>query len=281
MRTILVIDNKISDAGKLASCINDKLSGQLKCSVAREIMEVITSDWSVKKSYLADVAFIHINNSFADTFLKECCNEFQEMFITSTVPQDQQLQGIECEKAQLFRTPVTDDGSWKVLPWEILKDNWREGERFPIDQFLIRSTNGLLKFIPAIAILCQGFLTVYVYKFDEYANEKTRVALERMGWTEFLQGGGSRLIESVDLSSKWDGAEGVSNSKWWTDALGESQESVQEALVNEMGGNIPDCIQELINSIYNNTDIKPGEVADTFIAVTDRLEKIHDEEPDD
>lgn len=160
MKSIVIIDNKID--------IDNEINIQ-------NLLEKFNNDikWIVKKSVPSDfngtthtILFIHINNKKAVAFIKDYCEMFQNIYITSTSPSTEQLRKIQnCDKVKLFDFPILNETTWKSLDWSSAISRWENGEDFPINYLKPKGKTHLI----ALSILCQGYLAAH---WDEIDNEK-------------------------------------------------------------------------------------------------------------
>lgn len=120
--------------------------------------------------------------------------------------------------------------------------------------------------LPALQILCQGYLVVY--HRDE--NEFIQQALNTMGWANL------KLTEeqSFNLSQKVDV---VNRAEWWSHVLLQNIEKsllmaridVEWSALGKTQGEEYQLLNELINKIINPSDqlIEPKRVAETYLSI--------------
>lgn len=131
----------------------------------------------------------------------------------------------------------------------------------------------------ALAILCQGFLTVQARKeFDgKWGPHEIRKALEQMGWPDFmgkLEGIKDPALELLTSTLIKQRPE-VCKPSWWSSILGESKSEFEMHVAYEWGVNhIGDCpeLKLLVDTIYStDSTVASATVANAYCVMTKKL----------
>jgi hypothetical protein len=113
-------------------------------------------------------------------------------------------------------------------------------------------------YLSAMMVLCQGYLAMHADTRDTHPEVDD--ALIAMGLTSEFVGSdaGGRVRDLTNDKRKRE----VSRSSWWQRVLGDRLEDLNAKLSEEYGGELPDAVRALTQSIYG----KPGELANPVIA---------------
>ena len=127
----------------------------------------------------------------------------------------------------------------------------------------------VMKHLPALTILCEGYLAVYAEDTDNISS-----ALDLMGWTEFRKSEKGQNLVQQDLRDK---KSIVQCSQWWLDVF--EQESLDGAVKKEWKyktgtKEIPTALNSLLAAIRGgNTVVPPKIVADAYrVLVKEKIE---------
>lgn len=123
-----------------------------------------------------------------------------------------------------------------------------------------------LKWLPAIAILCQGYVAVLAESVSIPS-----AALEHMGWGT-LKTNNELCADIVpELATHRDEVQGT---KWWSTVLGEDKNTLTERLQDEWAKDrkLPTTVSDLVNAIYDGDGLSAEIVAAAYLAIADRLE---------
>jgi hypothetical protein len=142
---------------------------------------------------------------------------------------------------------------------------------------LLRSRQESL--LPAMAILCQGFLAVYAKEQDSVTDETVAEALRTMGWISEKHAG----FVNEELQA-------VSRCGWWLEAFGlcaEGEAGIQRIpadswipfkaeILQEWGSApVPPCFTALLGKFENCEPIdSASNVAETYLGIARRLGEI-------
>lgn len=129
--------------------------------------------------------------------------------------------------------------------------------------------------VAALAILCQGYLVFRSLAFEE-VSEKTRSALEQLGWSEAIEGSVRMKARDVDLSnSRRKPEEDPFKSEWWLGALQQQEAVIKESISKEWGvKEFSQCAEELrtlIAEIYSRSEVQEETVADAYCIIARKL----------
>jgi hypothetical protein len=138
--------------------------------------------------------------------------------------------------------------------------------------------------LPALAILCQGFLLAharYNSETEEWEPEEITAPLNQMGlspaWNGFEQHG--ETSNEIDRKTK------VSSNEWWARPLGLTGDSdsfsrafseIERAIRGEwneaVNGSLPDSLKEIVGRLKRRENLtSPGMIADAYCALVNRL----------
>lgn len=243
MKKITIIDDKIDNPKEVESHLEN-----LNLDINWQILDLVP-DEEVEN---ADILFIHTNNEGASKFIDEHCDTFNDIYVTSTIPSQTQLEKIKnCKKVKLFDLSVRNEKTWKTFNWSFAISRWKEGEDFPI-KLLKRNLNEHLR---ALFILCRGYLAIH--------------GLE--GWEEvkaIFHDGKKLLLEKKELTKK---------SEWWKIVFKERKyiedeldEVGKEVVLNEID---KEKMKTFIDAIYNGEQIKVDDVKDAYETIKKCLGK--------
>ncbi len=160
----------------------------------------------------------------------------------------------------------------EVLDWgnHILEGN----EDPPIPSLFIAP--GVMNYLPALAILCQGYLAVHASNGGD-ENNSLKPALEQMGWFD-LGDDREKIDESLSKNK-----EQVESANWWLAPFGldglEMDDSkwneFEEKLRNEkedVGEEGWDTVQKFINENIRKGDFEPETIANVYCSLVSMLE---------
>jgi hypothetical protein len=129
------------------------------------------------------------------------------------------------------------------------------------------------KVLPAISILCQGYISIYAGA-REIVNEKLITeALDRMNWD-------TNIYNSAITTNFLDKEQIVRRTKWWLQIfsgqpdLGSIEKQVEQIelkLKREWNGNASIHVVNLLNALKKQDNIEPDIVANAYIAIADKL----------
>jgi len=141
----------------------------------------------------------------------------------------------------------------KTIP----SNNWRIEEWVPPD----------IKFLPSLAILCQGFLITHFPKSSDDLSISINQALDMMGWTKFINSDNGKGI-------KLQQPEITEESSWWQKILGQDKKQVMEIFQKELEENLSDQMAALLDNIFKSnllTKENAELVAQVYIQLAERL----------
>lgn len=134
----------------------------------------------------------------------------------------------------------------------------------------------VVKFLPALAILCQGYLAAH-FLWPQSASANVKRALSMMGWTKFVETDEGQAFAKMVVKKK-----GMTvKPEWWQEIFGDiikeeeqSPKSTFREKLDEEWGNmeLPEEIAQLIDAILDQEPLKDTElVALAYLRLSERL----------
>jgi len=148
---------------------------------------------------------------------------------------------------------------------------------------LLATEESTLEVLPALAILCQGFLAVHAV-YDEgtgaWEPPETGAALNQMGWAEVMTNSSLLAVLPPDLGNR---KSIVAKAKWWLEVFGYNGDL--ESQVNELKQQVnkewapdsetdePAKVSHLLDDFQEQGErsLTPGWVAGAFVEIAERL----------
>ncbi len=198
-------------------------------------------------------------------------------------------------KECIYRTMSTESSNLseeeakELLEYFNLPPNQRNDDTRP-DILLQPKT---LEILPSLSILCQGYLAVHASKDghdSDCGDSDCKMALEKMGWGEFVSTGIGVSLIRYDIGEEKD-INVVDKSKdrrwsnWWRDDIFEDQEweELKEAITRECDSkenkckdynDVPVSIRKIFDAIEAPAqEIDLGIVAKAYCEINDQLGK--------
>jgi len=133
-----------------------------------------------------------------------------------------------------------------------------------------------LQILPALAILCQGYLAIHAANGEE-ENDLLKPALNQMGWFD-LGDDREKIDESLSKNK-----EQVKSANWWLAPFGLDGLEMDDSKWNEfeekfrnekedVGEEGWDTVQKFINENIRNGDFKPETIANVYCSLVSMLE---------
>ncbi|MBD2179293.1 hypothetical protein H6F42_20425 [Pseudanabaena sp. FACHB-1998] len=133
-----------------------------------------------------------------------------------------------------------------------------------------------LEILPALSILCQGYLAVHT----DFDNHEVTTALEKMGWIDFNNSSEYSSIISQDVLNKKSVVQQIS---WWlypfaemnlqgSSILDEIKKKIEKEWNEKKCGKVCDCILQLLDLLKGKNLEDPLIVARAYVSIANRLE---------
>lgn len=138
----------------------------------------------------------------------------------------------------------------------------------------------VLQYLPALAILCQGYLVIHINpetgepenigKEDNSARKLCKDAQELMGYNKLVNDEAKVPLFIKDQDRRGDLQKKVCQPDWWQ--IFDTDDYIKKAY-KEWGDDLQEWpkAETLFQEIMNDSDIKPGVVADAYLAITKNL----------
>jgi hypothetical protein len=127
--------------------------------------------------------------------------------------------------------------------------------------------------LPAISILCQGYLAVHAVKLGgEWGPPGIKSALTHMKLPSFFEASRGDMNQLMDsLPKKRDL---VSSPEWWKSVLPGNKKKAEKQIADELEVNTFDecgILKQLLDEIYGDDAVSPSVVAGAYCAVATKL----------
>jgi len=177
--------------------------------------------------------------------------------------------GVIAEQNRIEGIPALDQivgqQGIKKLNWGAVPADF-SGTAHELVEFLLA---GPTQFLPALSILCQGFLATHRQAGVDGGSDYKK-ALDVMGWDQIKD---AAIVQN--LNGKIDD---VQKSLWWRQVIGEDEPEVRKKLVIELGAkSLPNDskIAQLVGQVYQFPSAKVDDVnlvAGAFLEIADKLQ---------
>ena len=222
-----------------------------------------------------DLIFLHIGNPFIDSFYKIKCEDLANKVIGYSGG----------ETPYWFKNPnyLKDVGTARdaadLLHFKDFFEDWlsneqQNRERFDVPWNFLKLRGEDVVYLPAVSILCQGYLGVFAESCEYEVDAVVREALEKIG-VEIMKKTLSEAKITSQLVKKDDSDVNVGDPAWFRDSFeknGMKKDDLVKAIRSEWGTGHEEDLEiviKLIDAMYSkdSSNYTPKTVAGAYLAI--------------